>query len=371
MIKVREVEDRDLVPLAEFLPRGFPLTTKDFWVEVFDFWWTSNPAYTPHIPKGWVLENDTTLVGFIGNIPVHFQVRGAMEIAAVSNSWYVDPSVRGIFSLRLFNEYLKQKNISLFLFKEEDDENVMNILHKYKFTEYILPSSRTEYAYIIDKTKVKFLVRKFLFTRRFPKMHELPEFFKRVGMFIGAYLYQKPVNRENSAAGQEYSTSLCTYCKEDFSRLWEPHQISCDVSLSRDTKTLNWLYFSSGIPNKRAVIQCHRLRDKTLAGYMVFDFKQSEMTNVVKMSLTDICIKDYDPRVLASLLSFAIDTGKQNNAAFLSVWSNSPEMETYFRSALTMRKAAKHYRYLRFSDPVKMSRDTHGTVCVPLIYPPQ
>jgi len=69
MIKVREVEDRDLLPLAEFLPRGFPLTTKDFWVQVFDFWWTSNPAYSPQIPKGWVLENDTTLVGFIGNIP--------------------------------------------------------------------------------------------------------------------------------------------------------------------------------------------------------------------------------------------------------------------------------------------------------------
>ena len=52
---------------------------------LFDLWWTSNPAYTPQIPRGWVLENDTTLVGFIGNIPVKFLVSGAGEIAAASN----------------------------------------------------------------------------------------------------------------------------------------------------------------------------------------------------------------------------------------------------------------------------------------------
>ena len=34
---------------------------------------------------------------------------------------------------------MKQKGASLFLFKEEDDENVMSILSKYKFEEYILP----------------------------------------------------------------------------------------------------------------------------------------------------------------------------------------------------------------------------------------
>jgi len=76
MIKLREVQDEDLLPLTEFLPRGFPFTTKDFWLHRFKMWWTANPAYTPQFPRGWVLENDSTLVGFIGNIPVKFLVRG-------------------------------------------------------------------------------------------------------------------------------------------------------------------------------------------------------------------------------------------------------------------------------------------------------
>ena len=105
----------------------------------------------------------------------------------------MDPSVRGIFSLRLFQEYIKQKGASLFLFKEEDDENVMSILSRYKFEEHILPRSQKEYWYILDKKKVDTVIFKFLFTRKLPKVSELGELYKRIGFLIIAYLYQKPV----------------------------------------------------------------------------------------------------------------------------------------------------------------------------------
>ena len=76
MITLRDVEDRDLLPLAEFLPKGFAHTNPEFWLRRFDLWWTQNPAWTPQIPRGWVLDDGTKLVGFIGNIPVTFLVRG-------------------------------------------------------------------------------------------------------------------------------------------------------------------------------------------------------------------------------------------------------------------------------------------------------
>ena len=87
MLTVREVENKDLLPLAEFLPRGFPYTTKDFWPPLFELWWTTNPAYRDQFPRGWILENETSIVGFIGNIPVHFMVHGVVQTAALSNSW--------------------------------------------------------------------------------------------------------------------------------------------------------------------------------------------------------------------------------------------------------------------------------------------
>jgi hypothetical protein len=364
MINVREVEDKDILPLAEFLPSGFPYTTKEFWLSLFKFWWTSNPAYSDYMPRGWVLEKDSSITGFIGNIPVRFLVRGEVKIASASNSWYADPSVRGINSLRLFNEYLKQKYVSLFLFKEEDDEPLMNILSRYKFEKFILPMSQKEYVYIIDKKKVNCVVSTFLFNNTIPKLSLLKECSLRMGFVFFAYLYQKQI-----VPKELYICSFCISCNDSFQRLWEKHLDPHDITLSRDTETLNWLYFSSGRTYKRVVIRCHRSGDKNLAGYMVFDLIQ-KLPNMNNLKLVDMCIDDNDPRVLESLTSFAIQTGKQLNAALLILWANSPESENYFRSAMTMRRNAQYPRYFRFSDLTEKNPDTDH-ICLPMIYPPQ
>jgi len=370
MIKLREVEERDLLPLAEILPRGFPFTTRDFWLPRFEMWWTKNPAWTPQIPRGWVLDDGTNLVGFIGNIPVTFLVQGAQRIAAASSSWYVDPSVRGIYSIRLFNEFMKQKHASLFLFKAEE-EYVMNFLTKYKFEEYILPTSQKEYVYILNKKKIDFIFLKFIFNKQIPKLSDLPELYKRLWFLIFGYLLQKPL--VGPGAGNPYSTSICTSCDDAFLRIGEPYVKSCDVTVSQDIKTLNWLYFSEARWFTRVVIQCRRSRDNTLAGYMVFDIERKKPSEAGSMRLMEMCIEDTDPRVLSSLTSCAIETGKRNNAALLVVFTNSPETEAYFRSTFFMRRTARHYRYLKFSDTPEMRsvRDEHGKVCPSLIYPPQ
>jgi hypothetical protein len=373
MVTVREVEDKDIIPLAEFLPRGFPYTTKEFWVPLFELWWNSNPAYTDQFPRGWILEQHASIVGFIGNIPVKFLIRGKVHIAAVANSWYVDPSVRGLVSLKLFNEYLKQKRASLFFFKRGDDEHVLKILSRYQFEEYILPKSQKEYVYVIQKRKAGFIFRDFLLKNRIPALSELSELYKQAGFLVFAYLYQKSVIEACVLPGNTYTSSLCTSCDDSFFKIWEPFLHSCEVALSRDTKTLNWLYFSSARANKRVVFQCHRSRDKTLAGYMVFDFERINRSGEGIMNLMDICIENNDPHVLASLTSFAIETGKQNNAALLVVWANNQETETYFRRTFTMRMNVHHYRYIRFSEPSEMNscRDNYRTVCLPMIFPPQ
>jgi hypothetical protein len=364
MIKVREVEDRDILPLAEFLPSGFPYTTKEFWLSLFEFWWTSNPAYSDFMPRGWILEKDCSIAGFIGSIPVRFLVHGEVKIASASNSWYADPSVRGINSLLLFNEYLKQKNVALFLFKEEDDEPLMNILSRYKFEQFVLPASRKEYVYIIDKKKVNCVVFTFIFNNNIPKMSLIKEYFRRLGFIFFAYLYQRPMIPE-----ARYTCSLCTSCDDSFLRLWEKSLGPYNITLSHDTETLNWLYFSSGRPNKRLVIQCHRSHDNTLAGYMVFDVIQKS-PNMNNLRLMDMCVDKNDPGVLESLTSFAIQTGKQHNAALLILWADSPEADNFFRSTVTMRKDAQYPRYLRFSDITERNPE-NDRVYLTMIYPPQ
>ncbi|MDD1696133.1 MAG: hypothetical protein LUQ54_04470 [Methanoregula sp.] len=143
--------------------------------------------------------------------------------------------------------------------------------------------------------------------------------------------------------------------------------------MSRDAQTLNWLYFSSARMYKRVVIQCHRSRDKILAGYMVFDIIRLQPSDEGIMKLMDICITNSDPGVLASLTSFAIGTGKQHNCPLMIVWADNQETENYFRNTFTMSMPGKYYRYVKFSDPhsTNSAGDDHCTVCLPMIYPPQ
>ncbi|MCK9592447.1 MAG: hypothetical protein M0Q91_10620 [Methanoregula sp.] len=370
MIKLREVEDKDLLPLTEFLPRGFPYTTKDFWLPRFKMWWTDNPAYTPQFPRGWVLENDSTLVGFIGNIPVKFLVGGKERLAAASSSWYVDSSVRGMTSIRLFNEFLKQKDVSLFLFKAED-EQFIPILSRYQFEEYTLPKSKKEYVYIINRKKLDFNFSKFVFNKKIPGFSDLPELYRRTGFLISAYVFQKPVVQDNVPVKDAYTTTLCTSCDDSFYQIRKPVLDRCDVVVSHDTKTLTWLYLNEGRWFKRVVIQCHKSTDNTLAGFMVFDIERRKTSAAGNMRLVDMAIADPDPRVLSSLLSFAIETGKQQNATLLVVWANSPETDRYFQKMFSMRRAVQHKRYIRFSDAGTLQKGDHGNVCPSLIYPPQ
>jgi hypothetical protein len=372
MLTIREVEDKDLFPLADFLPRGFPNTTTDFWIPLFELWWTSNPAYTDQFKRGWILENETSIVGFIGNIPVKFLIRGVMQIAAVSNSWYVDPSVRGIFSLRLFNEFVKQKNASLLFFKKDND-SLTGILHTYKFKEFILPRNQKEFVYLIDKKRFYFIFFRFLLKLRIPRLSEFSESYKKFGFLLLAYFLQKPFVRKGHSGNTAYISSLCTLCDEAFYKIWEPHLKACDFAMSRDTKTLNWLYFSQARLYPRVVIQCRRSVDKTLAGYMVFDIQRTNPSDDGIMKLMDICIVNNDHDVLASLLSYAIKIGKQNNAALLVVWADNPETEIYLKNMFTIRMPGKYHRYVKFSDlhGSKSLEDDHGTICLPMIYPPQ
>ncbi len=372
MITLREVEDRDIPHLAALLPRGFAHTDREFWLRRFDLWWATNPAWTRQIPRGWVLDDATNLVGFIGNIPVTFIVRGEKRVAAASSSWYVEPSVRGLYSIRLFNEFMKQKSASLFLFKAEE-EYVMNFLTKYKFEEYILPGSQKEYVGILNKKNADLVFLKYIFSKQVPKVSEIPELYRRLGYLCTGYLFQKPGVQPACGAGDAYTSSVCVSCDDEFLRICKPYEKSCDVVVSHDTKTLNWLYFSSARWFNRKVIQCRRSLDNTLAGYMVFDIERKKPSESGSMRLMEMFIEDTDPRVLPSLISCAMETGRQNNASLLVVWGNSPETEAYFRSTFFLRRNVRHYRYLRFSDTGEMRsvNKDHGTVCPSLIYPPQ
>jgi hypothetical protein len=367
MVTIREVDNTDLTPLAEFMARGFPdtlakgipYTTKEFWFSLFDYWWSSNPAWTVQFPRGWVLIHESAIVGFLGNIPIKILVRGESNLAAAANSWYVDPQVRGLSSLRLFDTFVKQKGVSLLLSRAVN-LSYSNLQAKYKFEKYRLPVSQTEYISIINKKALTYNFLSYLITVRVSKISEILALYKKSWLFALAYLYQKPVGRGDASSERNYSSSLCTSCDDAFSRIWEPFLNSHDISLSRDTKTLNWLYFSQARLSTRVVFQCRRNSDSSLAGYIVFDIQRVKPSDMGTLYLMEMCIEHDNPDVLSSLLSYAIEWGKKNRVSLLVVWANSRKTEEYFRKTFSLRRSAIKHRYFRFSgspDPSSVIRE--------------
>ncbi len=47
------------------------------------------------------------------------------------------------------------------------------------------------------------------------------------------------------------------------------------------------------------------------------------------MKLMDMRILNDDPQVLASLISYAIEVGRQNNAPIVRLWADSPDADRY------------------------------------------
>ena len=114
-LRLREASFQDY-PHVVALESKFHLDTKSYeaWIHL----WTNNPAYReakPGFPIGWVLENqDGAVSGYLGNIPLHYELDGKRLLAATTRAWVVDTAFR-TYSPLLLGSYFNQPNIDLFM----------------------------------------------------------------------------------------------------------------------------------------------------------------------------------------------------------------------------------------------------------------
>lgn len=113
--KLRQARFDDYPQIAA-LAAKFELTVENYsaWTHL----WTNNPAYREikgEFPMGWILESDSDgIVGYLGNIPMAYELRGQRLMAATTRAWVVDKPYRA-YSPMLLATYFQQKNVDLFL----------------------------------------------------------------------------------------------------------------------------------------------------------------------------------------------------------------------------------------------------------------
>jgi hypothetical protein len=90
-------------------------------IEPLERWkdlWLANPAYLEtgsKTPKGWVLETpEGSIVGYLGNIPLNYELDGKKLRVATTRAWVVDAPYRS-YSPLLLASHFGQRDMDLFL----------------------------------------------------------------------------------------------------------------------------------------------------------------------------------------------------------------------------------------------------------------
>jgi len=155
MIEVASVSRERYQELAQFLATADAGgKTPAYWARCFRFWWDENPVTDAE--RGWVLLAENRVVGFLGVIPIAFQIAGKPAIAYSATTWHVDKAYRVHGMKLLLRAIAASKNA--ILFNTTPNDRVIPILEQMKFRKYPTASNNTGRRptglYILNAQKV-------------------------------------------------------------------------------------------------------------------------------------------------------------------------------------------------------------------------
>jgi hypothetical protein len=340
---IRTVKEDEFESVAEFLSRWHN-HSPETWMQRFEIWWKQNPARNCEIPYGWIIEEkNAEILGFIGNIPVSFQISGKKDTAIAGTSWCTKPSARGFTSLKLIQTFTKQ-NAGRLLLNNTPNEAAQKVFPKYDYHCVQLPHDGMEYWYVRNYDGFLSLLDRQYFTSE-----TLRDVIKGLKYPLK---YLSPVIRgikewslpDLKDAGLVFS--LCRECGDQYTDLWESHRISDQMTLYRDAETLNWLFFSKNVAEKRHVIACHLEETDELVGYAVFDDLYADEGGGYILQLKDMFVPGMSAQFLLLLIEYSFQLAKETNDDALSLWSVNETMSLLLnRHIRTRRRVSKPYFY--------------------------
>ena len=110
---VREVQTEDLEKINNFLILN---NKKPIKLSTWNYIFLNNPHLknVQKISKGWVVEDNKVIVGYVGNFPKVYKKEEKVYLASVFTTWVVNEKYR-YTSILLLTEYFKQNNVDIFI----------------------------------------------------------------------------------------------------------------------------------------------------------------------------------------------------------------------------------------------------------------
>lgn len=340
MAEIRTVKASDYDVIAAFLDEFLGLSySPGSWLRRMNHWWDANPAFSPLLERGWWLEHEGRVVGFLGVIPRLVDTPDGIGISSNTTTWWVLPEHRKL-SLGLFTRSLSQPAAAFINTTPAD--SVVTVLKRLKFEPFPGETERrNESLLIIDHKRVVAEV----LSRHSPGV---PRF-----AVSGAAALLTPISSIGLGRGRNFhqrngtlTSKILSKADEQFDKLWESRSTKGMFTAVRTADVVNWYAF--GNPDfSKTLIGCWRAG--TLCGFAILNKRFHAGLTILECG--DIYFADEDSHVVTSLVIAAGDYARSKRADFVAFKHFNRFLARSFRSMGLLRRSTLESReYIRLAE---------------------
>jgi len=302
-LKVREAAfgDYDQITALQVAYRR-PVKSYEEWEHL----WINNPAYRSlgHAwPIGWVIERgDSKIVGYLGNIPLLYELGGQRLLTAVGHAWVVDARYRP-YSLVLIDLYFSQKHVDLFLNATVGPagHDSFNFFHSPR-----VPAGDWGHSVFSITNRQGFLAA-WLSEKAIPLTKPLS-----FGLASALAITQAFSFRSSPRNRAAHSFQLCKDIDSRFDVFWESLRKNKPTTLLavRTREALEWHF---KYPLRNGQVWILTAGTDSITAYAIFLRYDNPAASLTRMRLIDYQALDGTTVLLAPMLSWALEECRREN----------------------------------------------------------
>jgi 3-oxoacyl-(acyl-carrier-protein) synthase/acyl carrier protein len=310
---IREATLADYESVAALTARnGLAVKKRAEWEHL----WINNPVYKelPGWPIGWVVENGSGIVGFLGNIPISSHFDGREIIGSSIHAFSLDASHRGA-GLLLLERLLESDSKVEFIIGSTANANSSKVLDRAGVAR--VPSGDWENTAFWITDYVGFL-RSSAAVKGWPNILAIPG---SAALRVRDRLMKKPWPR------QEREVRECSHFDEGFDVFWDElkHAYPRRFLSTRSRAVLDW-HFRPALSEGRAwVVVCGG--GPRLRSYAIFFRHDNPEIGLKRIRLVDFQTLDGERRDLPSLLSWGLRRCRTEGIHMLEALGFRPEKQ--------------------------------------------
>jgi len=298
----------------------------------------SNPfrgAGGSELATGWAVEaDDGTIVGYLGNIPLTYELAGESITAAAMSTWIVDSEYRN-YALPMTRKYLQQTGVDLFL-NTTANQNASNFLEAMRIARVPVEECDICLYWITDpKGFAESALRKL--NAPFAKTLSYPG-----GLVLSA------ANRLTTGALRSWSAGVTVQqisnIDERFDQFWEERRRENVLRLRRDSSALTWT-LTCARRDGRKVWTLATVNGGKISGYGIFLLLENAEIGLKRMRVMDLQVDQGDKKSTAAIIAEAVKICGEEGVQVLEAIGFNSSKRAIFEEFGARRRQLTNWRY--------------------------